>query len=104
MVRRVGVARARWLVWGTNPLSGTEAVQRGLAEVAVTADRVQDEARALAIRLAGLPAESVRSTKRFFREQVPVPGLDDLAREVYRQNCEAGSAGAAFARFARKGD
>jgi len=102
LVRRVGIARARWLVWGTNPLSGAEAFQLGLAEVAVPADRALEEARALAMRLAGLPPESVRSTKRFFREQVLVAGLDALAREVYRENCEAGSAQAAFARFTRK--
>lgn len=103
LVRRVGIARARWLVWGANPLSGAEAFQLGLAEVAVPAERVLEEARALAMRLAHLPAESVQSTKRFFREHVPIPGLDDLAREVYRQNCEAGSAEAAFARFGRNG-
>jgi len=100
LVRRVGVARARWLVWGTRRWTGEEVVPLGLAEVAVPADRVLDEARALADRLARLPAESVQATKRFFREQVPVPGLDALAREVYRENCDAGVADAAFARFA----
>ena len=102
LVRRVGVARARWLVWGTRRWSGAEVVALGLAEAVVPADRVVDEARALAARLAGLPEESVQATKRFFREQVPVPGLDGLAREVYRANCDAGVADAAFARFAGK--
>lgn len=101
LVRRVGIARARWLVWGTRRWSGAEAAQLGLAEVAVPAERVLDEARALAGRLAALPAESVRATKRFFREETSVPGLDTLAREVYRQNCETGSAAAAFERFSR---
>ncbi len=104
LVRRVGIARARWLVWGTNPLSGDEAFQLGLAELVVPAERVLEEARAVAMRLAHLPAESVQSTKRFFRDEVPVPRLDDRARGVYRENCEAGSAAAAFARFARKVD
>ncbi len=102
LVRRVGVARARWLVWGADRLSGTDAVRVGLAEQEVTAERVHDTARAAAERLASLPPESTRATKRFFREQVPVPGLDTLAREVYRQNCEAGSAEGSFARFSAR--
>ena len=99
LARRVGIARARWLVWGATPLTGAEAVRLGLAEIDVAADRVQDEARALAKRLAALPAESARATKRFFREQVSVPGLDALAREVYRENCATAAAAATFARF-----
>ena len=99
LVRRVGIARARWLVWGADRLSGGEAVRLGLAEREVPADRVLDVARETAAKLAQLPPHSTQATKRFFREQVPVPGLDDLAREVYRLNCEAGSAYSAFARF-----
>jgi hypothetical protein len=95
-------ARARWLVWGATRLSGAEAFSLGLAEVEAPADKVLEEARALAVRLSELPVESVRGTKRFFREQVPVPGLDALAREVYREKCEAGSAQATFTRFAPK--
>jgi enoyl-CoA hydratase/carnithine racemase len=102
LVRRVGIARARWLVWGVTSLSGAEAVRVGLAEIEVPAERALEEGRALALRLAALPAQSAHATKRFFREQVPVPGLDSLAREVYRRNCEAGSAAAAFARFTAK--
>jgi enoyl-CoA hydratase/carnithine racemase len=104
LVRRVGIARARWLAWGATRLSGAQACRLGLAEVEVPAEQVLEEARALAMRLSELPAESVRATKRFFREQIPVPGLDPLAREVYRENCEAGSAQATFARFVPKAD
>jgi hypothetical protein len=46
-----------------------------------------------------MPAESVRATKRFFAEHPPVPGLDALAREVYRANCESGAADETFKRF-----
>ena len=99
LVRRVGVARARNLVWGANPLSGIDAVRLGLADEEAPADHLLDRARGAAKRLAGLPPESAQATKRFFREQVPLPGLDALAREVYRLNCEAGSADSAFERF-----
>ncbi|MBS0336107.1 MAG: enoyl-CoA hydratase/isomerase family protein [Proteobacteria bacterium] len=103
LARRVGPARARWLVWGADPLTGADAVRLGLAEMEVAAEGVLEAARAAAGRLADLPPESARATKRFFREQVPVPGLDALAREAYRQNCEAGSAEGAFARFKPRG-
>lgn len=99
LVRRVGVARARNLVWGAKPVAGTEAVRLGLADEETSAAQLLEAARSAAKRLAELPAESAQATKRFFREQVPVPGLDALAREVYRENCEAGSADGSFARF-----
>ena len=92
LVRRVGVARARWLVWGETAISGTGAVRHGLAEQDLSEARVLQAARDLAARLAQLPPQSAQATKRFFRENVPTPGLDDLAREVYRENFEAGSA------------
>jgi len=92
LVRRVGAARARWLVWGETAISGTGAVSHGLAEQDVSEARVLQVARELASRLGQLPPQSAQATKRFFRENVPTAGLDDLAREVYRQNFEAGSA------------
>jgi enoyl-CoA hydratase/carnithine racemase len=99
LARRVGVARARMLVWGAETNTGSDAVRLGLAERDVPKEQVLHEARRIAARLAQLPSQSARATKRFFRENVPVPGLDALAREAYRQNCEAGSADDAFARF-----
>lgn len=99
LVRRVGIARARWLVWGARHLNGSEALRIGLAEAETSGAKVLEEARALAQRLAALPVASVQATKRFFREQLPLPGLDALAREVYGANCAAGSAQAAFERF-----
>jgi enoyl-CoA hydratase/carnithine racemase len=99
LVRRVGIAKARWLVWGATRLSGTEALRLGLAEIEVPAAKVLNEARGLAMRMADLPAESAQATKRFFREQIPVPGLDEVARDVYRQNCESGTAQASFSNF-----
>jgi enoyl-CoA hydratase/carnithine racemase len=99
LARRVGIARARWLVWGATAHTGAEAVNLGLAEQSVAAECVLAEARAAAARLAALPAQSTQSTKRFFREQMQVAGLDDLAREVYRRDFEAGSAETAIAGF-----
>ncbi len=97
LARRVGVARARWLVWGASTLSGGDAVRLGLAEEEAPAERVLEMARDTAARLAKLPPLAAQSNKRFFREKLPVPGLDALARVVYRENFEAGSAD--FGRF-----
>jgi len=99
LVRRVGAARARWLVWGADPLTGSDAVRLGLAETEVAAAQVLEVARASAARLAQLPAVSVATTKRFFREQVPAAGLDALASEAYRQDFAAGAAESALRRF-----
>jgi enoyl-CoA hydratase/carnithine racemase len=99
LLARVSVARARRLVWGEAPLSGAEAAGFGLADEAVPADRTLARARELAHRLAGLPAGSVRATKRFFGQHGPIQGLDAIAREVYRVNCEDGAAEATFRRL-----
>jgi enoyl-CoA hydratase/carnithine racemase len=99
LLARVSVARARRLVWGEAPLSGAEAARLGLADEAVPADQVLLRARAVARRLAALPAESVRATKRFFGQHGTTRGLDAIAREVYRVNCEDGAAEATFRRL-----
>ena len=99
LVRRVGIARARWLVWGAEAVSGADAVRLGLAEVSVAAAEVGGRAAGVAARLASMPAESVRATKRFFAGHPEGEGLDALARDVYRANCEAGAADATFKRF-----
>jgi enoyl-CoA hydratase/carnithine racemase len=99
LLRRVGIARARWLVWGAEAVSGIDALRLGLAEEAVAAGNVVSRAMEIATRLAAMPAESVRATKQFFSVHPPAPGLDVLAREVYRANCDAGAADATFKRF-----
>lgn len=99
LARRVGAARARWLVWGAESITGRDAVRLGLAEVEAETGQVLDVARASAARLARLPAVSVATTKRFFREQLPVAGLDDLAREAYRKDFAAGAAESALTNF-----
>lgn len=104
LVRRVGAARARWLVWGADPITGSDAVRLGLAESESAADQVLEVARASAARLAQLPAGSVGTTKRFFREQVSVAGLDALARDAYRRDFAAGAAEAALRGFNPRAD
>lgn len=99
LLMRVSAARARRLVWGEAPLSGEEAARLGLADEAVPGDRVLPRAREVARRLAALPDGAVRATKRFFAQHATTPGLDAIAREVYRVNCEDGAAEATFRRL-----
>lgn len=103
LLTRVSVARARRLVWGETALSGADAARLGLADEAVASEATLARAREVARRLASLPAGSVRATKRFFAQHGAVAGLDAgldaIAREVYRVNCEDGAAEATFRRL-----
>ncbi|MDX1375736.1 MAG: enoyl-CoA hydratase/isomerase family protein [Burkholderiales bacterium] len=96
---RVSMARARRLVWGEAPLSGADAARLGLADESAPPDAVLERAREVAGRLADLPAGSVRATKRFFAQHGAASGLDAIACEVYRVNCEDGVAEATFRRL-----
>lgn len=99
LLARVSVARARRLVWGDAPLHGDAAARLGLADEAVPSEATLARAREVAHRLAALPEGSVQATKRFFSRHATTPGLDAIAREVYRLNCEDGVAEATFRRL-----
>ncbi|MCG6953545.1 MAG: enoyl-CoA hydratase/isomerase family protein [Betaproteobacteria bacterium] len=99
LLMRVSVARARRLVWGETALTGAEAARLGLADEAVAGEATLARAREVARRLASLPAGPVRATKRFFAQHGAVEGLDAIAREMYRVNCEEGVAEATFRRL-----
>jgi len=96
LLGRVSPARARRLVWGEAPLSGAEAAGLGLADEAVPNEATLERAREIAQRLASLPEGSVRAAKRFFAQHLSREGLDAIAREVYRANCEDGAAETTF--------
>jgi enoyl-CoA hydratase/carnithine racemase len=101
LVARVGVARARALVFGHETLDGRAALARGLAEYAVPEEQVRVQAMSLAKRLAELPAASVAATKRFFAERGFAGALDVLATETYRDNAQGAAAAETFERYRR---
>lgn len=101
LVARVGVAKARALVFGHETLDGRAALARGLAEYSVPAARVRAESTALAQRLAKLPPAAVAATKRFFAERSLVGALDALATETYRENAQGAAAAKTFERYRR---
>lgn len=70
---RVGIARARELLFLGEFFTGDEAAQMGVADRAVPADAVLAEARALAIRLARAAPRSLAMAKRLLNL---APGLE----------------------------
>jgi 2-(1,2-epoxy-1,2-dihydrophenyl)acetyl-CoA isomerase len=66
LTARMGPARARRFVLLAEVLSGAEALQAGLVDRVVADDKLQDEALALARKLANGPTVAYGQTKRLF--------------------------------------
>lgn len=60
----VGLTRAKELLFLGDRVSAEDAVRLGIANRAVPRDKLLDEAMDLAVRLAALPAQALRETKR----------------------------------------
>lgn len=65
--RLVGTARALELCWLGDLIDAAEAMRIGLVNRVVPHDRLAEETRALAVRLAAAPQTSVRAAKRNLR-------------------------------------
>lgn len=101
LIARVGSVRARLLTWAADPIDGTEAHRLGVADYVCQPGFADQEAIALARRLAELPPDATASTKRFFEPFVALDGerLDRLASQHFASNCEGGTAQAIFSKF-----
>jgi enoyl-CoA hydratase/carnithine racemase len=101
LLARVGPVRARLLTWAADPIDGAEAHRLGVADYVSEPGFADQEAIALAKRLAGLPPDAIASTKRFFEPFVTFDGerLDNLASRHFASNCEGGAAQAIFSKF-----
>jgi enoyl-CoA hydratase/carnithine racemase len=101
---RVGPVRARALVWGAEPIDGTEAHRLGVADVLAPKGEALERAMALADRLAALPRAAAISTKRFFEPLVAAEGerLDREAGRRFVADCESEEARTTLARFTVK--
>jgi enoyl-CoA hydratase/carnithine racemase len=64
----IGYPRAAELMLTGDPIGAAEALQMGLVNKVVPADRLMEEARAFAERVAVNPPRSLRMTKRLLRE------------------------------------
>jgi 2-(1,2-epoxy-1,2-dihydrophenyl)acetyl-CoA isomerase len=78
LTARMGAARAKRFVLLTEMLSAAEALQAGLADRVVPDDKLQDEALALARRLADGPTVALGEIKRLFLRA----GSDQLAAQL----------------------
>ena len=83
--RLIGPARAAELMFTTEPLSASRAEQMGLVNRVVPADRLLDETRALALRLAEGAPTALALTKRALNRSLEVGLEDALAFEASLQ-------------------
>jgi enoyl-CoA hydratase/carnithine racemase len=101
---RVGPVTAQRLVWASEPITGTEAHDLGLADYLVPQPDVEGEAIAVAGRLAALPRVAVASTKRFFAPLIngSTEASDMLANRIFAENCNDEASKATLRKFGMK--
>ncbi len=79
--RAVGLSRASEMAFTGEPIDAATALEWGLVSKVVPGERLMDEARALAGRIAANPPGALRMTKRLIREgqRVDLPTLLEMA-------------------------
>jgi cyclohexa-1,5-dienecarbonyl-CoA hydratase len=82
LVRRIGQARARELIYSGRQIGAAEALAIGLATRVVAPEQVLAEALALAAELAAKPALALRQAKRATRIAADADAVTGLAYEV----------------------
>lgn len=106
LVSRVGAVAARKLCFASEAFDGREARRLGLVDHLTEAGHAREVAIALAQRLAGLPAQAVGSTKRFFT--LGISGMSEVldveANEAFAGNCRHPVARATLERFASRSE
>ncbi|HEV8401567.1 MAG TPA: enoyl-CoA hydratase-related protein [Candidatus Limnocylindrales bacterium] len=90
--RLVGPAKAAELALLGEALSAADAERLGLVARVVPADALADEARSMALRLAGLAPRAVALTKRALQRSWSVDLDEALEDEAYRQGIAGASA------------
>jgi 2-(1,2-epoxy-1,2-dihydrophenyl)acetyl-CoA isomerase len=90
--RRLGLARAKELLFTARRFDAAEALDLGIVQRVVPADELDDAAAALAATLASGPTDALRMTKRLI-EQAATSTLDEVAElESYAQGVAMSSA------------
>ncbi len=104
LLARVGPVNARRLTWGHEVLDGEQAYRVGVADYLAPEGQALAQARALADKLAQLPAPAVASTKRFFAPHAAADAevADAAANRIFIDNCQHEVARATLARFGAK--
>lgn len=83
--RLVGLGRALELCWTGRKLDAEEARQIGLVHAVVEPDRLMDEARGLALRLAAMPPRAIALTKRLLNASWTNDLAAQLEQEAFAQ-------------------
>lgn len=101
LVHRVGLTRARQLVWGGQTLDGDAALRLGVADYVVDDGQVLERALSIGEMLASLPAMAVASTKLYFATKAARDGEggDLLASRLFRDDCRHPVAQATLKKF-----
>lgn len=104
LTSRVGLARARQLVFGGAPFDGAEAVRLGVADHMADDGGALRRASAIAAQLARLPAPAIASTKLYFATRAASAGEsgDWLASHLFREDCRHDVARATLEKFGVK--
>lgn len=99
----LGVQRASALLLLGEPMDAATALQWGFVNQVVDDADLLDTARALADRLAALPPEAVRLTKRLIRHGTPdLAGRIEEELRLFRERLASPEAREAFAAFMEK--
>ncbi|MDH3287227.1 MAG: enoyl-CoA hydratase-related protein [Betaproteobacteria bacterium] len=77
LARQLGIARAKELVYTARPVAAAEALDLGLATSVVPDERLEAEARAVALELAQSPTHALALAKKMFHAMA-VPTLEML--------------------------
>jgi enoyl-CoA hydratase len=74
-IYRLGLTRAKFHALSGEPLSGRQAADLGLVNFAYPAERLEDEVRALAKRIAGIPRSQLHAMKLVVNQAYENMGL-----------------------------
>ncbi|GMG85052.1 enoyl-CoA hydratase/isomerase family protein [Paralimibaculum aggregatum] len=101
LLARVGPVKAQQITWGFLEMDGAEAVRLGVADGLAEDGGALAMASDWAARIAALPADAVRSTKRFFSAAIAADAerQDAEANRLFAADCESAEAKATLARF-----
>jgi len=87
LLSRCTLVVARQLVWGAEPINGSEAFRLGVADYLAPEGDAVKKATAIAHKLASLPAQAVAATKRYFAMTVDAGRGDSEASKLFAENC-----------------
>lgn len=101
LLARTSAANARLITWGITEIDGAEALRLGIADAVAPDGEALALACVLAERLAGLPANAVGSTKRYFETHnaADAERQDAEANRLFALDCDSDAARSVFAKF-----